>query len=89
MINMAKPSLKVGEVSHYFTNISVAVLDLVSTLKVGDEIRVLGATTDFTQKVESMQIEHKQIDTAKAGDSIGLVVKDRVRKGDKVYLLTS
>ena len=75
----------VGKVSHYFTKIGVAVIELTGELSVGDEILIEGASTNFKQKVESMQIEHKNIEKAKAGDSIGMKVKDRVREGDSVY----
>jgi len=78
---------KVGEISHYFTKIGVAVVDLTSPLKVGDRIAVKGMTTSFEQNVGSMQIEHETIQAAKAGDSIGMKVVDRVRKGDIVYRL--
>jgi translation elongation factor EF-1alpha len=77
--------MKVGDVSHYYTNIGVAVVDLVSTLKVGDTITVKGATTEFTQLVRSMQIMHEAVEEAGAGDSIGLKVIDRVRKGDEIF----
>jgi len=75
----------VGKVSHYFTKIGVAVIEVTGELSVGDEILIEGASTNFKQKVESMQIEHKNIEKAKAGDSIGMKVKDRVREGDSVY----
>jgi putative protease len=76
---------EVGTVAHYFTNIGVAVVDLTGTLAVGDRIAVRGATTDFEETVESMQIEHKDVTSAKAGQSIGLKVKNRVRENDVVY----
>ena len=75
----------VGKVTHYFTKIGVAVVELSDTLKIGDKISIEGATTNFEQEVESMQIEHKPVEEAKKGDSIGLKVKDRVREGDSVY----
>ena len=78
---------KVGEVSHYFTKIGVAVVELTAPLRVGDRIAVKGMTTNFEQTVESMQIEHEPVEEAKAGDSIGLKVADRVREGDIVYKL--
>ena len=81
---MQKELVKIGYVSHYYRNIEVAVVELVGKLKVGDEIMVKGATTEFTQIVESIQIEHKQVTEADAGDSIGLLVRDRVRAGDQV-----
>ncbi|UCD03864.1 MAG: translation elongation factor-like protein [Candidatus Woesearchaeota archaeon] len=76
---------EIGKISHFFSHISVAVIELTDTLKVGDEIHVQGATSDFIQKVESMQIEHNQVEEATAGQSIGLKVNDRVREGDDVF----
>jgi putative protease len=80
---------QVGTVAHYYTKIGVAVIDLTDELKVGDLISIEGRTTNFRQKVESMEIQHKRIEQAKAGDSIGLKVVDRVREGDKVYKIIS
>ena len=76
---------KVGKVTHYFTKIGVAVVELNGTLKVGDKIRIKGATSDFTQTVESMQIEHQPVEEAKAGQSIGLKVIEHAREGDTVF----
>jgi translation elongation factor EF-1alpha len=76
---------EIGKVAHYFTKIEVAVIDLTAPLSVGDRITIKGATTDFEQTVDSMQIEHENVETAKAGDSIGLRVDNRVREGDVVY----
>lgn len=76
---------KVGEITHYYTKIGVAVIELMGPLSVGDEIAVKGSTTDFEQTVKSMQIEHENIQTANTGDSIGLKLKNRVREGDVVY----
>jgi len=77
--------LEVGRVTHYFTKISVAVVELSAPLAVGDRIRIKGPTTDFEQTVESMQIEHKNVERAEAGQSIGLKVRERVREKDRVY----
>ena len=77
---------QVGQVSHFFSNISVAVVDLTKPLKKGDSILIEGAHTSFKQKVSSMQLEHEKIESAKKGQAIGLKVKDRVREGDKVFL---
>ncbi len=82
---MAEEKKLVGKVTHYFTNIGVAVVELEDALKVGDEISIEGATTNFTQKVESMQIEHENVEEAKKGDSVGMKVVDRVREGDQVF----
>ena len=74
----------VGKVTHYYPKIGVAVIELSDELKVGDRISIEGVTTNFEQTVESMEIEHKKIEVAKAGDSIGLKVIDRVRENDRV-----
>ena len=87
LFTVQKELVKNGDVSHYYSNIEVAVVDLVDKLKIDDEIMVKGATTDFTQIVESIQIEHEQVMEAGAGDSIGLLVRDRVRAGDQVLRL--
>jgi putative protease len=76
---------QIGSIRHYYSKIGVAVIDLTAKIAVGDAIRVKGATTDFQQKVESMQIEHANVQNANAGQSIGLRVADKVREGDLVY----
>jgi translation elongation factor EF-1alpha len=77
--------VEVGRVTHFFTKINVAVVELTVPLAVGDRILVKGPTTDLEQVVESMQIEHENIKRAEAGQSIGLKVKQRVRETDIVY----
>jgi len=84
---MEKKKKAVGTVEHYYTNISVAVVKLKDKLKVGDRISIQGATTNLEQEVSSMQIFNKPVKEAKKGDSIGLKVEDRVREGDKVFLV--
>tara|TARA_Y100000310_G_scaffold207456_1_gene207983 strand:+ start:68 stop:388 length:321 start_codon:yes stop_codon:yes gene_type:complete len=76
---------EIGKVTHYFSNINVAVIKLSKPLVIGDQIQIKGATTDFEQKIDSMQVDHKEVDKAKKGDAIGLKVSDRVRENDKVY----
>jgi translation elongation factor EF-1alpha len=78
---------EVGKVSHYFSKIGVAVIELTDTLKVGDTIHIKGATSDFTQKVDSMQIEHVAVPEAKKGESIGMKVQDHVRERDQVFVV--
>ena len=84
---MSQELVKIGDVSHYYTNIEVAVVELNEHLKIGDKIMIKGATTEFTQLVNSIQIDHDQVNEAESGDSIGLQVKDRVRLGDQVFKL--
>ncbi len=76
---------EVGTVTHYYLRIGVVVVEVTAPIKVGDRIRVRGSTTNFEQTIESMEIEHKRIEEAKPGDSIGLKVKERVREKDIVY----
>ena len=85
---MAEKKKLIGEVKHYFTKLGVAVIELKDTLRKGDEISIEGATTNFRQKASSMQINNKPVNEAKKGDSIGLLVDDRVRENDKVYLIS-
>jgi hypothetical protein len=77
--------IEIGHITHFFPKISVAVIELKETLKAGDTIMIKGPTTDFEQKVDSMQIEHKSVPKAEAGQSIGLKVAERVRETDVVY----
>lgn len=77
--------LEIGKITHFFSKIGVAVIELKKPLKVGDTIAIKGPTTDFEQKVDSMQIEHENVKEAKAGQSIGLKVTERVRETDAVY----
>ncbi|MBI2657977.1 hypothetical protein HYX08_04760 [Candidatus Woesearchaeota archaeon] len=84
---MDKPEeMQVGKVSHYFSKIGVAVIDVTGgSIKVGDEIHIKGHTTDFKQKVASMQIEQDKIEIAEPGQSIGIKVNEPVRQHDAVY----
>jgi len=84
MVEEKKEEL-VGKVTHYFGKIEVAIIELSKGIKVGDKIHIKGNTTDFEQEVNSMQIEHQNIEKAKKGDMIGLKVKEKVREGDEVY----
>lgn len=77
---------KIGEVTHYFPKVkAAAVMMLKSGLKAGENIYIKGHTTDFREKIASMQLDHEPIQSAKKGDEIGLLVKSRVRIGDSVY----
>lgn len=91
-IAKARPAAKekkektLGIVDHFFGHISVAAIKVKSPFKVGDVIHVKGHTTDFTQGIDSMQIEHQNVMRAKKGDDIGIKVKEKVRQHDVVYL---
>ncbi len=77
--------IQVGEVTHYYNRIGVAVLDLSGELKIGDAILILGHTTEFTQKVASLEIEHHKVQSAGAGMEVALKVDEEVCRGDKIY----
>lgn len=74
-----------GQVEDYFAHINVMAVKLLVPLSVGEMIRIKGHTTDVTQKVESMQIDHQPVQTASAGDSVGIKIADRARRTDVVY----
>ncbi len=76
---------KVGEIIHYFTDIGVGVIKITGELEVGDTISIEGSTTNFQQDVDSMEIEHEEVEKAGRGKEVGIKVKDRVREGDIVY----
>jgi translation elongation factor EF-1alpha len=78
----------IGEVSDFFAHPVVAGVELTAPLKLGDKIKIKGHTTDLEMTVSHIQIEHSEVQQAKAGDSIGIKVPDRVRKGDHVYKIT-
>ena len=79
---------QIGEVFTYFKNVGVAGIKITqSVLKAGSKIRIKGATTDFELEVSSMQVDKKNVEEAKKGKEIGIKVEERVRPGDKVYLV--
>lgn len=80
--------VEIGRITHFFSKIDVAVIELKAALSVGDTIAIKGPTTDFEQRVDSMQIEHKNVQRAEPGQSIGLKVLQRVRETDAVFKKT-
>ena len=77
---------RVGIVTHYFGHLSVAAVRMESgSLRVGDTIHVVGRTSDFRQRVESMQVEHEPVSEVRAGQEFGLKVTDHARENDSVY----
>ncbi len=77
--------MEIGEVTNYFEHVKAAAIKLSKPLKVGDTIQIKGGEMDFKQRVESMQIERNPVVKAKAGDEIGIKVKNKVRRGYKVF----
>lgn len=76
---------EIGMITHYYGNISVGIIELSDNLKLGESIHIKGYSSDFTQAVDSMQIEHADVSEAKAGDLIGIKVIQRVHPKDKVF----
>lgn len=82
----SKKEKLIGEIVHYFAHVEVAVIKLSSPLSTDDYIRIIGGeSTNFKQKVKSMEIDHKKIKKAKKGDEIGMKIKEKAREGYKVY----
>lgn len=84
---MAEEKL-IGKITHYFGNISVGIIELTDKLKVGDKVHIKGSSSDFEQAVDSMQIEHQNVQEAKSGDAIGVKVAQKVKEGDTVFKIT-
>lgn len=81
-----KPAGKlIGEVTHFYGGLSVAIVKFREPVRVGDAVRFFGATTDFSETIKSMQYDHKDITEAKKGQEIGIKVEGKVREGDEVY----
>ena len=82
------PEEVIGKVSDFFARPVVAGIELIGTFKVGDKLHIMGHTTDLELVADSMQINNVNVTEAKAGDSVGIKVPDRVRRGDTVYKVT-
>lgn len=75
----------IGEVTHYYGKINVAIVKFNKVVKAGETIHFKGSHTDFSQKINSMQYDHKDIESAKKGQEVGIKVDENVREGDKIY----
>jgi selenocysteine-specific translation elongation factor len=82
------PEKEIGKVSDFFARPVVAGVEMSSSLKIGDKIHIKGHTTDMEFTVDSMQIDNANVTEAKAGDSVGIKVNERVRRGDTVFKVT-
>jgi len=78
---------KIGKVTHYYGNIGVAIVELSGKLSVGDKVKFSHGDKEIEQTVESMQIEHKEIDLAKKGDVVGVKVDEKIGDGMEVFLV--
>ncbi|KKR89223.1 MAG: hypothetical protein UU85_C0004G0064 [Candidatus Wolfebacteria bacterium GW2011_GWA2_42_10] len=79
---MEKP---IGEITHYYGHLGVAIAKFNQAVKIGETVHLKGAHTDFTQTIESIQYDHKDIESAKKGQEVGIKVGEKVREGDKIY----
>jgi translation elongation factor EF-1alpha len=77
--------IRIGEVTHYYNHIGVAVLEVTGELHVGDTIHIQGSTTEFTQPVASLEIEHQKVEVVGPGMEVALKVNQRVRQGDSIF----
>lgn len=82
------PEVVIGKVSDFFAHPVVAGIELTGTLKLGDKIHIKGHTTDMELTVDSMQVDNENVTEVKSGDSIGIKISDRARRGDIVYKVT-
>jgi hypothetical protein len=78
-------AIEIGKIIHFFSKINVAVVELMLPLSIGDQIQIKGPLTDFEQRVNSMQIDRKEIHRAEGGQSIGLKLSQLAREKDIVY----
>lgn len=85
VVKVAPREKPIGEVTHYFGGIGVAIVKFKKPVRLGAELRFQGATTSFAQAIASMQYDHKPIALAPKGKEIGIKVKKKVREGDYVY----
>lgn len=82
---MEKEPKPIGEVTHFYGNLGVAIVKFTKTVSAGTRVRFKGATTDFEETAHSMEYDHKQVEAAKKGQEVGIKVGQKVREGDKVF----
>lgn len=76
---------QIGKIIHYYDKIGVAVVRLEGGLKAGDTVHVKGKVSDFEQTVESMQLDHKDVSSAKKGEEVAVKLSEKAKEGDIVY----
>jgi translation elongation factor EF-1alpha len=85
MAEQHEPATAIGTVTHYFSHLSVAAVTLTAPLRVGDEVHIQGHTTDVSQRIESMEVDHEPVTEAKPGDDVAIKVVDHVREHDSIF----
>ena len=79
---------EIGVISHYYNHLSVGIIELTAPLRTGDTVHIKGAHDDFTQTVDSIEVEHEKVKSAEEGDSVGIRVFEKVHPHDKVFLVS-
>jgi putative protease len=80
---------EIGKITHYFSKINVGVFEITKgNVQIGDTVHLKGHTTDYYQKIQSMQVEHASVESAQEGMQVGLKVESLVREGDSVFKVT-
>lgn len=78
--------LPVGKITHYYSKIGVGIISLKGKLAVGDKVKIKGHSTEFDQNIDTIEIDHKEVEEAKSGDIVGIKVNDKVREGDEIFI---
>ncbi len=86
LVTIKPAGKKIGAVTHYYGKIGVGIVKFSKPVSSGASIRFIGATTDFSQTIDSMQFDHKEIVAAGAGQEVGMKVKHKVREGDEIFI---
>jgi hypothetical protein len=84
-VAVAKPVKPIGVVTHFYTAIKVAIIKFKQPVKAGTTVAIRGTTTDFNQKIASMQFDHKALSVAPKNKEVGVKVSKRVREGDQIF----
>ena len=79
----------IGTITHYYSKIGVAIVDVSDCVSVGDKVKIKGHSTEFEQDIDSIQVDHGTVNEANKNDVIGLKVNDKVREGDKLYKINN
>jgi putative protease len=85
MAEQHEPDTAIGTVTHYFGHLSVAAVSLTAPLRIGDEVHIQGHTTNLSQRIESMEVDHQPVTEAKPGDDVAIKVVDHVREHDNIF----
>lgn len=76
---------KIGKITHYFGGVGVGIVELSQNLKIGDRIKIKGASNEIEETVSSMQVDRQPVEEGKPGQEVGVKVSSKVREGDEVF----